>query len=878
MISAPQITTAMLGAADAKDNDHHRTRSKPKPGSKPNLPPGAGRNNSSCDYSYKHTVERHYYTPERRFEQSLDVYRPTTPRGGSGGGGSGVDSAALPVVVLVMGSGWLGHRPYFYRVTNWWNSAAPKQICGSLGYPCVSIRHSGGYLFGERRGDPRGVSNWPWLLPWAIAAAVLVAEAAFPGSVWNGLLPRVLVLSLLSLAGASEEWTATVDVSEASVDPLALAVMALPVMVAILRWEGAGAAQIDDMVRDTPHNIGISTNSCMVNRPRLSPSSGPRGNFPPPPRTIKSSMNHHPTGRPPAPPNPKKRSPPSSAAATPTTPIVSTASSVKNAAMKTTGVMDYLRQSVSRDSLLGLYADEKRGRYVCRAVLQRLPETSQQIIVRMSCTGGHFSIVMIRDWLKGFNSSAISSAASAQMNKLLAKQLNELYHWAIVTEKQKPAAASTSTSTSTSTSGGMLTLTTEFFKGLKDSLQSLDASPWNALTEEERRFLVQEANKDETSGRPVRFPAMTPEDLERYTQSQWDAVLHYLVGTPNMKVQPNPAVAHFLLQTNLMQPDPDYKRSRDDAPLVITQKGYDFMLQDNSQQVWHFVVQYLATVAESKRGEYFREALLVLICLSFSRFGECYSTVSLTKLGVKIVKDLSLFGIIYYKKIGKGSVFYPTRIAMQLAGGNLGGGGIEGKGGGMWSWSNKALESALAQPIARDSSHLAIIVQTNFQLCAYTTSELHVSMLGLFCDLHTIRRLPNVIFMVITRDSIKGAFNLGIQAQQILRFLEKHAHPKLRQGSGGLGASVSTSPLPGNVVDQICLWDRERHRVLWNDVFVHQAIMEGEFRAVHKYVVKHGAHTWSSESSNKIYVKYDQVEHVQKFIQEWRARAAAAGR
>jgi signal recognition particle GTPase len=34
--------------------------------------------------------------------------------------------------------------------------------------------------------------------------------------------------------------------------------------------------------------------------------------------------------------------------------------------------------------------------------------------------------------------------------------------------------------------------------------------------------------------------------------------------------------------------------------------------------------------------------------------------------------------------------------------------------------------------------------------------------------------MPNVIFMVITRDSIKGAFNLGIQAQQILRFLEKH--------------------------------------------------------------------------------------------------------
>ncbi|VEU41948.1 unnamed protein product [Pseudo-nitzschia multistriata] len=419
----------------------------------------------------------------------------------------------------------------------------------------------------------------------------------------------------------------------------------------------------------------------------------------------------------------------------------------RTAGTKTTGVMDYLRQSVSRDSLLGLYSDEKRGRYVCRAVLQRLPETSQQIIVRLSCTGGEFSISNIRIWLKGFNAGGAGGTSSAAMNKLLSRQLNELYHWAIVTEKQQASAWTDQT---------VLRLTPEFFKSLKDSLQSLDASPWCALTEEEMKFLENEANKDETSGRPVRFPAMTPEDLERYTQSQWDAVLHYLVGTPNMTIQPNPAVAHFLLQTNLMQPDPDYKRSREEAPLVITQKGYDFMLQDNSQQVWHFVVQYLATVAESKKGEVFREALLVLICLSFSRFGECYSTASLTKPGVKIVKDLGLFGIIYYKKIGRGFIFYPTRIAMQLTGGNQTSGGIGGKGGGMYSWSSKALESSLAQPRPNDSSHLAIIVQTNFQLCAYTTSELHVSMLGLFCDVNTIRRLPNVIFMTITRDSIKG--------------------------------------------------------------------------------------------------------------------------
>ena len=204
-------------------------------------------------------------------------------------------------------------------------------------------------------------------------------------------------------------------------------------------------------------------------------------------------------------------------------------------------------------------------------------------------------------------------------------------------------------------------------------------------------------------------------------------------------------------------------------------------------------------------------------------------------------------------------------FSMQLVGSE--GSSSSSGGGGMWSWSSKALDSALAHPRPHDSSHLAIIVQTNFQLCAYTTSELHVSMLGLFCDVQTIRRLPNVVFMSITRDSIKAAFALGIQAQQILRFLEKHAHPKLRQGT--------TSPLPPNVIDQVFLWDRERHRLAWNEVFSHQCMMAGEFQAVRKYTMDLGAHSWSNEGRNQLYIKYEYAEVVQTFVRKWRAEAAA---
>ena len=531
----------------------------------------------------------------------------------------------------------------------------------------------------------------------------------------------------------------------------------------------------------------------------------------------------------------------------------------------TTGIMDYLQKAVSRPEMLGLYSDATRGQFACRAVLQQLPETSQQIVVRLSCTGGEFPMALVSSWFR------TSSTSSASHYVRLMKMLEQLYQWAILVEK--PGKKGDDGDKEKKQGAETVQLTPEFYQGLRRSLQSLDASPWKPLNEAQMQVVVDEAIK--TSGKSnITFPRKSQEDLERYTQAQWDAVLHYLVGTDNHP-DPHPALVTFLEQTELMQPDPEYRgRNIDEAPLVITTKGYDFMLQDNAQQVWHFMVQYLARMEESLSTQpedamvMKREALLTLICLSYSRFGACYAGGSLTKNSRSVIGDMNLFGLVYRTKVGKTTIFYPTRIATQLIGAEgtaKKSGGVGG--GGMWSWSSKALESALAHPRPHDSSHLAIIVQTNFQLCAYTTSELHVSMLGLFCDLQTIRRLPNVIFMTISRRSIKGAFNLGIQAQQILRFLEKHAHPKLRESG--------TDPLPGNVVDQIYLWDRERHCVTWNEVFIYQPTIQGEFQAVQKYTMEKGSHVWSSEERNQIMIKYPYVERVQRFGAKWRAQKAA---
>lgn len=132
--------------------------------------------------------------------------------------------------------------------------------------------------------------------------------------------------------------------------------------------------------------------------------------------------------------------------------------------------------------------------------------------------------------------------------------------------------------------------------------------------------------------------------------------------------------------------------------------------------------------------------------------------------------------------------------------------------------SSDTMPTALASPTAAQhdsSSHLSLIVQTNLQVCAYTSSDLYIAMLLLlFCDDDTGRRLPNAVFMELSRASVKTAIRNGIQAKYIIQFLENHLHPKLREhhlSSSSLRTISPISPIPISVLQQLFLWEREVH-------------------------------------------------------------------
>lgn len=119
------------------------------------------------------TVTRYFYSQHTLFETSLDVYTPTKQQ-------------PTCMVVLVVGSAWMGHVPWIYRGTAWWNSALPRAVAQTSAV-CVCIRHRGAFFH-----LPSMHSLWRMIIAVCVALIVcsigncttIVATTIVMGVIW----------------------------------------------------------------------------------------------------------------------------------------------------------------------------------------------------------------------------------------------------------------------------------------------------------------------------------------------------------------------------------------------------------------------------------------------------------------------------------------------------------------------------------------------------------------------------------------------------------------------------------------------------------------------------------------------------------------------
>mmetsp|Transcript_38732 Transcript_38732/g.69833 ORF Transcript_38732/g.69833 Transcript_38732/m.69833 type:complete len:597 (-) Transcript_38732:131-1921(-) len=542
-----------------------------------------------------------------------------------------------------------------------------------------------------------------------------------------------------------------------------------------------------------------------------------------------------------------------------------------------TSLFEYLERLPPR-TLRSIYAlPAPRGPTVAAAVIRSscVTDMARQVALRLVSCGGTFKVEkIVEGWIhRHGRRDALLALGRLESMGILEPTLGLASRPGEDVDEEEEAGGDKRAKLM----GKDACLTPEFMDSMKLYLSTSSSSPWPIISRDE--IIAFKKIGAESKEKPSRDPP-TRKELDAYTQSSWDSVLHFLVGSDdndrkgtkgdnghNAIEEPSEAMVQFLTRIGLMQEDPDYTGQRKDlAPLVITSKGYEFMLRDSNAQVWMFVLQYLNAMAHHEMKDALRmEALSILICLGSCRVGEGYHTSVLgNKSARQVMKDFGRFGLLFVCRIAGKIAFCPTKVAVNLVASNE-------KAGrqtdvlGQSVTATRSLEEALAAPVP-SRTHLAVVVQTNFQVVAYTRSKLHISSLGLFCDVQSYRRLPNVIMFHITRDSIRSAFRLGVTADQILRFLLVHAHPMLRSGDHQL--------VPDNVRDQILLWDKERRRVIMDEVWVHQCRDAAEFAAVGQYASDSDALAWGAAHTNKLYIHWSKHTLVQKYVRKWRTKQA----
>jgi transcription initiation factor TFIIH subunit 4 len=319
--------------------------------------------------------------------------------------------------------------------------------------------------------------------------------------------------------------------------------------------------------------------------------------------------------------------------------------------------------------------------------------------------------------------------------------------------------------------------------------------------------------------------------LDNYARLQWEGILHYLVNSAGDSFQqgyqyPSTSVRHLLELGRLVG-----KKGRDPGS-GITQAGFSFLLQEVNAQVWTLLLLWIENAEAMEMDSV--DLLSFLFMLGSLELGLAYSSSMLSDTQRAMLANLSDLGLIYVNPSSPTQIF-PTRLATTLT-------------------SNASALRTISggfDTAAASGSKGFIVIETNYRLYAYTSSPLQIAVLALFTKLST--RYPNMVSGRVTRESIRRAIEHGITSDQIISYLQTHAHSQMRK---------KMPILPPTVVDQIRLWQIENERMKATPGFLFKDFATpAEYDAVVRYADEIGVLVWRSDAKRCFFVtRHEQLK------------------
>ncbi|CCK71563.1 TFIIH/NER complex subunit TFB2 KNAG_0H01490 [Huiozyma naganishii CBS 8797] len=360
--------------------------------------------------------------------------------------------------------------------------------------------------------------------------------------------------------------------------------------------------------------------------------------------------------------------------------------------------------------------------------------------------------------------------------------------------------------------------------------------------------------------------------LDEYSANKWETILHFMVGTPMSEV-PSSNVLNLLKHSKLME------ESEATGAFKITNEGFQFLLQEINSQIWTLLLQYLK-MSESLQMDAV-DVLNFIFMLGALEVGKAYSTEGLSETQRIMIKDMRDYGIVFQKN-STSNVFYPTSLAIMLTSDSKT--VLRTASGAMntvlsqnkedTSSTNKSAtdkannDTAELDQVGTQSQEVqdgVLIVETNFKVYSYSNSPLQIAILSLF--VHLKSRFINMVTGQITKRSIINALDNGITAEQIIAYLETHAHPQMRRLAEAQlekkreldqNCKDPLQILPPTVVDQIKLWQLEKDRVMAFEGSLYSDFeSNAEYNILKKYAQDIGVMLWSEDKKRKLFVSQE---------------------